>query len=213
TNADVIKLAAHLQRSPSSVAMKLANFASLDPTLSQKGLPGYSRLDKEVWHDFFEDEAAIEKTEEISRQIYPAENLIASENYAADDAIATVKVRRLQGFFRKSVLANYDGKCCITGIAIPELLVASHIIPWKDSPKNRLNPSNGLCMNALHDKAFDRGLMTLDDNFRITLSASIPRIPQHAFLLDYDGCEITLPEKFCPSLDCLAYHRAHVFLG
>ena len=70
-----------------------------------------------------------------------------------------VKVRVNQSFFRNTVLASYENKCCITGISIPDFLVASHIIPWSKDEKNRLNPENGLCLNSIHDKAFDKGFI------------------------------------------------------
>ena len=72
-----------------------------------------------------------------------------------------IKTRVNQSLFRKVVLATYNNKCCITGLAQPELLIASHIIPWSVNEKERLNPSNGICLNALHDKAFDSGLIAI----------------------------------------------------
>jgi len=54
--------------------------------------------------------------------------------------------------------------------SIPELLIASHIIPWARDDKNRMNPANGLCLNALHDKAFDKGLITITPDFVVRIS-------------------------------------------
>jgi putative restriction endonuclease len=82
-------------------------------------------------------------------------------------------VRVNQQFFRAVVLAAYDGKGCVTGLAVPELLVASHIVSWAEDPKQRMNPRNGLCLNALHDRASDRRLM-FDADLKVRLSPFHP---------------------------------------
>src|SRR5271170_4577008 len=64
---------------------------------------------------------------------------------------ATVKIRRGQQFFRQSILTAYGVRCCISGINVPRLLVASHIRPWSDFPDDRLNPRNGLCLSPFSD--------------------------------------------------------------
>jgi putative restriction endonuclease len=70
------------------------------------------------------------------------------------------------------VLSNYNNKCAITGIDIPELLLASHIIPWSKNEEHRLNPQNGVCFSALYDKAFDKGLIGINTNHEIMFSDS-----------------------------------------
>ena len=210
-NNDIVQLANYLNRTPSAVAMKLVNFASLDPALHQKGLSGCSQLDRKIWNDFFNNAELIENSEKIIQSIYHKESIDTGYEYTAEDKLSTVKVRRLQGFFRKLILTSYNGKCCITGISIPELLVASHIKPWNTDKENRLNPSNGLCLNALHDKAFDRGMITLDKNYKIIVSRLVPRTLTHKIIYDYEGQQIMMPEKFWPSPDFLDYHRCNVF--
>ena len=64
---------------------------------------------------------------------------------------ATVRLRVNQSFFRDRILSAYNFRCCVTGLTVQPLLTASHIIPWAEDEKNRLNPRNGLCLNALHD--------------------------------------------------------------
>ena len=79
-----------------------------------------------------------------------------------EDVASESKRRKGQDYFRRMILANYNCRCALTGIDIPQLLLASHIIPWKDKShkKERLNPENGICLSALYDKAFDKGLIT-----------------------------------------------------
>ncbi len=66
---------------------------------------------------------------------------------------AIVQVRVNQARFRRAILASYNATCCMSGLRVPKLLVASHIVPWSIDTQNRLNPSNGLCLSALHDHA------------------------------------------------------------
>ena len=90
-----------------------------------------------------------------------------------DEAIqdsAMVQVRVNQSFFRRAVLASYQGRCCMSGVNHPRLLVASHIVPWSQDVANRLNPRNGLCLSALHDRAFDSGLISLNNDYQVIIS-------------------------------------------
>ena len=90
--------------------------------------------------------------------------------------------------------------------------MASHIVPWAADTNNRLNPSNGICLNALYDKAFDRGLITFDNNYRTVLSNSIKNIENNRLLLEIQGKRLDLPEKFYPSQEFLEYHRNNIFV-
>ena len=120
-----------------------------------------------------------------------------------------VRVRVNQRFFRTVVLAAYENKCCVTGLAAPELLVASHIVDWARDSKQRMNPRNGLCLNALHDRAFDSGLMFLDQSltvcYRPTLKCQ-PRNDGLDWLLSFEGKPISLPRKFRPDLLLVETH-------
>lgn len=208
-NPEIIRLSEYLGRTPGSVAMKLSNFAFWDPTLKQKGLSECSKLDRQVWQEFFADENLVAQTEAISENL--TQDIPASISYSADDTVISAKGRKLQGFFRKTILANYGNSCCISGMKIPALLVASHIVPWNADKSIRLSPQNGLCLNALHDKAFDKGLITLDSSYRVVISKSVVREKSNSALLDFEGQKITLPEKFLPSLEFLSYHQVNIF--
>lgn len=128
---------------------------------------------------------------------------------------AIVKVRVNQGFFRATVLSSYNMKCCITGIDIPELLVASHIVPWAKNERARLHPTNGLCLNVMHDKAFDRGLITLTSNYEIKLSSKLKNNSNtdiNKWFLECENKRICLPDRFIPNAEYLSYHQEHVFV-
>lgn len=104
----------------------------------------------------------------------------------------------------------------MSGLSEPRLLIASHIVPWSKDKANRLNPSNGLCLSALHDKAFDKGMLTLDDDFRVVLAPRIARSDE-PFIRDVfqplAGKQIALPERFVPDRSFLATHRELVFVA
>ena len=137
-----------------------------------------------------------------------------------EDVVSETKRRKGQEFFRRMILSNYSVRCALTGIDIPQLLLASHIIPWKDKlyKKERLNPSNGICLSALYDKAFDKGLITFSpDDYTVCLSSALRENETKDY---YDqhfgriiGRKLTLPTEYLPNREFLAYHRDHVFVG
>ena len=216
-NPAIIELAELLGRTPGSVSYKLANFASIDPSLDRKGASNVSRLDRETWNEFYKnwDEMAFE-SEQLSAKIHG--------NPFQDDSIelpigktreAQVKVRVNQNFFRQMVLSSYNFSCCITGLPLTELLVASHIKPWAIDEKNRMNPRNGLCLNALHDKAFDKGLITIDENFKVVVSSLIQNAsqPQLGLIQNIHGVPLKVPNRFRPDPELLDWHRTSIFRG
>ncbi len=172
---ELIKLVApKIGRSPDALAMKLSNLASLDSYHQKRGisgLKGASNLDRKIWSDFQQNWTAMaEKSEAAFETLAGQPDISAPESETTialpngpSEAERIVKTRRLQRFFRNAILASYENRCALTGMAVPQLLVASHIIPWSENEKRRADPTNGLCLNALHDKAFDRHLITFDE--------------------------------------------------
>ena len=213
-NPEIIELSNKLGRTPGSVSYKLANFASIDPTIDRKGAVNVSKLDREVWDEFFEDwETMAFESEARMAQLKKSEaKLEESDDFLIRDGEtrnAVVKVRIKQDFFRKMILASYKNLCCITKIDNIELLVASHIVPWAFDKKNRLNPMNGLCLNALHDRAFDKGLITIDEGYNIIVSKNV----KHNLILQYDRKPIIMPDRFLPDQNFLSFHRKNIFRG
>lgn len=133
-NPEVINLANLIQRTPSSVAYKLVNFASLDPSLKSRGIKGASnasKLDAEIWNEFYnnwsvlpyESEKLLAKMENTS--IEKISNITISDlPKEGKSREQIVKVRVNQAFFRSSILASYNNTCCITGIQQTEFLIA-----------------------------------------------------------------------------------------
>lgn len=221
-NPKLVELARLLGRSPGAVSYKLANFSRLDPELQARGVGGMShgaRGEIEVWESFYKDPEALAFESERLLAELSGKSIEEATGIESDELprqglerARLVKTRVNQHFFRSMVLAAYDHRCCITGIDNPELLVASHIVPWSMDPAQRMNPRNGLCLNALHDRAFDRGLMTISDDLRIHFT---PRARNKvkkqgegmAWLFQFDGGKMVLPRRFSPDRDFLRRHR------
>jgi len=121
-----------------------------------------------------------------------------------------VKTRVNQSFFRSSILTSYNNTCCISGLKKPSLLIAGHIVPWAEDHENRLNPRNGLCLNSLHDKAFENGLITITPDYKINVSKELKKKPSPAvknYFLKYEGRKIGLPSRFLPDPKFLEHHN------
>ena len=223
-NPAVINLANLIHRTPSSVAYKLVNFASLDPSLKARGIKGAanaSKLDSEIWNEFFDhwdtlpyesekllarfEHTTLEKLNHIPEEELPKEGKVREQ---------IVKVRVNQSFFRSSVMAAYNHTCCITGINQPEFLIAGHIRPWGVDERNRLNPRNGIAINALHDKAFEAGYITITPDLKVRVSSVILKQKNHQsidFFEKYHDKNIILPSRFLPDIEFLKYHNEERF--
>jgi predicted restriction endonuclease len=222
-NPIIIQVAKQLNRTPSAVAMKMLNFASLDPIITDSGRHGLgnaSNADREVWQEFHRDweKMALEGQALLSAaNALPTAKLLDEEttDFTGGTKKATVDVRLKQSFFRQAILSSYQNRCCMSGLDEPRLLIASHIVPWNKDKANRLNPSNGLCLSALHDRAFDQGLLTVTPDLKIRISKSLSR-SKNKFckmtLLSLDGQSISLPEKFSPSGEFLNFHNREIFI-
>ena len=227
-NPEIMKYADFIGRTPSALAMKLTNIASLDPAITstgRKGLKAASAADKAMWEemqlDWKRSTTEIQKavsafgiSPELKTSVSDMPILDEAGDYTGSNKTVQTTVRIGQDFFRRTVLSAYNYRCCITGLAIPKLLIASHIVPWRIDAATRLNPRNGLCLSMLHDKAFDIGIITIAEDMTVNVSRKYAADADHFFnsaLLAYDTKPISLPEKFQPHADFLAYHRKNIF--
>ena len=225
-NPKVIELAQLLGRTPSSVAMKLVNLASLDPEHQARGIKGLSnhtRADELIWAEFQADwdqmsirsETRLEELKVRRGTIAAGHPLTVTSSDSATEVERVVMVRTMQRVFRKVVLAAYNSTCCITGNPVPALLIASHILPWSGFPEERLNPRNGLCLAAHFDRAFDSGLITFDEQMRLLLSPALRiNLPNEALESEFvrrEGQPFVRPDRFTPEPRFIAHHRAVIF--
>jgi predicted restriction endonuclease len=221
-NPRIAQLASWIGRTPSAVALKLVNFASLDPQVRASGRSGMghaSHLDEEVWAELNTewDTVAAEAANYFdeygqAQGQRPCSDVLdeAPEFDEGKTTLAIVRVRVNQERFRRAILASYNARCCISGLADSRMLIASHIVPWRMDTHNRLNPQNGLCLSALHDKAYDLGLITVLPDFTVRVSRQLMDAESDGFaqkaIAAFNGRRITLPDRFGPNPAFLESH-------
>lgn len=228
-NPEIIALANEIGRTSDAVAMKMLNIASIDPAITgtgRAGLGNASGLDRAVWDEFHSDwerlavECQLLRQQRDDHAVEEVEAIEATEDLSAEDFVGESRqiltMQRIkQHFFRRAVLSSYRGRCCMSGLTESRLLIASHIVPWSRDKVNRLNPRNGLCLSAIHDRAFDKGLISLADDFAVILSEGLKRSDDvfvREVLLPLDKKVIELPERFAPKPEFVAWHRNSVFV-
>jgi putative restriction endonuclease len=212
-NKKIIEFANLLEKTPKEVVKRFSNFSKFDASLNV--IDTIEKEDKKIWEYFNKD---------WEKSVHESENkIIELENRQKDIAVfpkgkeraSLVKSRVNQTFFRDVVLSSYQNRCCITRLPFYELLNASHIIPWSVDPSNRLNPHNGLSLNTLHDRAFDRGLITVMPNYTIRISSSINEFLDYEsvkkYFLYYHKKNIILPNRFLPDKSFLEYHNKNIY--
>lgn len=225
-NPKVIELANLIGRTPASIVMRLGNFASIDPFHQERGVGGLKNGMNQVqpiWDEFFNNqEELVFQSEQILAQ---KENTSIENKYQdilsdikdlkGETAIREVKTRVNQSVFRQMVLSNYSSKCAISDIDIPELLLASHIIPWSKNEEHRLNPENGICLSPLYDKAFDKGIIGINKNYEVILSTDLKMKKETSFFKIHfssiENLKINEPNKYLPRKEFLEFHLDTIF--
>lgn len=223
---DVLELAKIIGRTPGSVAMRLNNFAHVDPYHQKRGIIGLAngrRQVEPIWNEFinnksellFESERILAEYQHKTIETKFSDILIGIENLIGKTKIRAIKTRVNQNVFRQIVLVNYSNKCAISGIDIPEILIASHIIPWSQNENERLNPENGICLSPTFDKCFDYGFIGIDADYKIHLSEKLKRQNKKPYFektfKDLEGRKIHLPVKYLPKREFLDYHFTTIF--
>ncbi len=227
--AVIVDLAKRMGRTSGSVAMKLNNLASLDPSLKLRGirgLPGASNLDRTMWEEYHTNSAELVprgqeffdalfvESENETTEIIPGKGIcrVRRPPAGATEVTTTIKQRRGQDYFRDAVLNNFGSSCGVTRLPVRELLVASHILPWHSHEAERLNVRNGICLNRLHDAAFDQHLIGFDDELRLILSSRLKiLLPNQSVTHQFEAFEgsiLNIPEDgVLPDSSFLAIHR------
>lgn len=217
---DVKMISGVTGRSNKAVYAKMDNLSSLDDEYlktGKKGLYHRSKLDDIVWNDFKKDPMAMNQKVAgyLSDRGYESGTLSIDNSLDEElcmegiDRMAVVKVRNNQGAFRRIVLKGARGKCCLTGMGERQLLVASHIKPWKESTgEERTDIHNALCLNRLHDALFDRFLMTVDEEMNVYYA---PQLADHIGEEYYENAiarydKIKIYKNNRPGSDYIEYH-------
>ena len=220
THPLIMKYAKIIGRTPSALNMKIGNIGRLDPDLKKQGITGLShgaRAEKEVWEEFYGNPEKL---------AYESERLIAKLLNKPIEETASISVQNLpqgkereviirqrvnQSFFRAAVINSYNSKCCISGVAEPELVEACHIVDWSEDEVNRTNPRNGLCLNPFFHKAYDKFFISITPDYEIKISdrllSGLDDDSTLNYLRQYDGAKIHLPDKFMPQREFLEIHH------
>ncbi len=144
---------------------------------------------------------------------YPAGVLVEGEELPADGTTEREQViaaRKGQGVYRERLLAKWGGACAVTGLAVPELLMASHARPWKVATnKARLDGDNGLPLIPNLDKLFDRGYISFADDGTIMISPALSAAACAAF--GVDPTKHLIKPLSAEQQAYMAYHRDYVF--
>lgn len=220
-NMEVKKLATILgRRTPDSVAMRLTNFASVDPYHQNRGVKGMSggyKQVKPIWDEFinnqedlvFESERILaDYKHQTIEEAYP-EIEFDLKGLTGEVKIRMVKTRVNQSVFRQMILKTYKSQCAISGIDLPELLVAGHIVPWAENEHERLNPENGLCLSNLYDRAYEKGLICIDTDYKVLISKRLREESPKEFYQNFFGRfeyqSIHVPKTYQPKKEFLEY--------
>lgn len=182
-------------------------------------MPNASKKDGEIFEQFYSDREDLAFKSELIRAEYEEKTIEEKlhhelpelENFIGEEKQRYVKTRVNQYFFREVILANYDGKCAITGIDIPQMIFASHIIPWSKNKEQRLNPANGICLSAHFDMAFDKGLISFDSDYKLILRPILKENDTKLYFpywfQQFEGVQLNLPLKAKPEMEFLEWHR------
>lgn len=131
---------------------------------------------------------------------------IARKDFAVPDQLATIKTRgSAQRAFAESVKRNYGYQCAVTGVRTRAFLVASHIVPWAEDQSIRLDPSNGICLSTMVDRAFDTGYLSITAESKVVVHHD--RLQDDpvlgAMLNPFDGVQLLSPIAAPPDPDYL----------
>ncbi|KFI95696.1 restriction endonuclease [Bifidobacterium stellenboschense] len=241
---EIARLSEGLHRTSGAVYMKLMNLRTYDPNEHAQGIAGLrhgSQYEPRIWEEYLAQNDSLLATalhyyaeflkgtqpileprtqtlsivEDVTSTFIAEFTSHGTQSQPLGSERETITLTRVnQNYFRNSLVANYNDSCCLTGISLEPLLVASHIKPWKDSTGfEKTNAANGLLLNAFHDKAFDRGYMTVDDDYRVRISRQVPHTDvNEKWLYQFEGQHIVMPKVNPPSHEFLEYHHKHVFL-
>lgn len=226
SNIHVKQLAEFIGRTPGAVGLKLCNFARFDPYHQARGIKGLAhggKLEEIIYHEFlnnwddllFESEQLLMKYENTTIEKKYEPILIDLTDKKGEVKLREVKTRVNQNLFRQLILSIYQKKCAISGIDISEMLIAGHILPWATNEKERLNPENGICLSSIYDKAFEKGFLGIDDNYRVLISDELKKNVRkdyyEPFFGRFEGKTINLPDRFLPNKEFLAIHLSSNF--
>ncbi|GAB2606634.1 HNH endonuclease [Spirosoma areae] len=217
---EVQDLAHIIGRTDNAVSMRLNNFAHVDPYHQGRGIVGLKngiRQVQPIWDEFitnqedlvFESERILADYQHKTIEEVYSEIEFDLKDLKGEVRIRAVKTRVNQSIFRQMVLKTYQNHCAISGIDLPELLVAGHIVPWAANEHERLNPENGICLSNLYDRTYEKGLICIDTDYKILISKRLKTQASKEFYQNFFGRfeykSIRVPKTYQPRKEFLEY--------
>lgn len=162
---------------------------------------------KNTYIQDIEDQITNESIEDYKKRILSIKKTLDNDAFQEE-----IYVRN--NVFKKEVPKIYDNTCCISGMRVDSIdnismIDACHIIPFSESYNDTITNGIALCPN-LH-RAFDRGMISISDNYKVILKNNFIEPNRSSYnLKQFDGIKILLPENpmYFPSKDSLSHHRA-----
>ena len=186
-------------------------------------------MDKAVWEEYHNNAAELIpasqamfdklfiQSEDETTEVIPTSGVarVRRATFGITETSSIRKLRRGQDYFRDVVLNNFGNACGVTGLGIRELLVASHILPWSKHESERLNVRNGISLNRLHDAAFDKHLISFDENLCLMVSPKLRSFfpnKSAVYLFEaFEGNALSVPDDgITPEPAFLASHRSQL---
>lgn len=197
-------LFALLKQEQERFILKQALIKKYFPAIQPAGNSNISYLN-DIAQNILNDSAA-----QYRKKIVSLQQAADTENYEEE-----IYVRN--SVFKKYIPLIYDNRCCITGLKISStfnisMLDACHIIPFSENYDDTVGNGLALCPN-LH-RAFDRGLITIDKNYRVVISENFKDEPENTHSISqFNGKHIHLPQNklFYPRTENLRWHNENVF--
>lgn len=216
SNKVIQQVASIIPHSVPSIVMRMHNFQHLDPK-GGEGLSHVAKKDIPIYEEFKHDWGALSIEAETLTGLALFDSTPFHGAKPLSDLTDHRRVTRERLFFKKAVLSAYDGRCYISGCALPQMLVASHIKPFSKcrSEADRMSPDNGICLNTFYDKAFDSGLITITPLMKVHVSPVVRNAVHDDFtrlwLLELEGRVLPPPPRFSPRRELLEYHNDVIF--
>ncbi len=186
-NPEIIELARLLGRTPGSVGLKMHNLAHYDPELQKRNVTAMAHGSK------LDGEVFAEFSRDWTNLSYQAQIIRARmQDKDISEVIDLGDIDEIPaGRYREKMMRTRVGQYFFRMTV--------------------LNSYNN------HYKAFDRGLITLDKNYRVIISNKLKDaemdVSTRSWFMGYEKCQIIRPDKFPPGIDFIEYHNDVIFQG
>lgn len=145
---------------------------------------------------------------EVSKYVFSTKEPGPDEKKREGTAIVNTRLK--QSKFRLALEEYWNGKCALTGCELTEILLSSHIKPYRDCDTNReaYDVHNGFLFSPNVDRLFDYGYISFDDEGKIMISEKISKEDLEVLGLN---AEMKLTKIEPKHREYLAYHRKNIF--